>query len=509
MSNLSTNIKYSVLIPVSKWKILYNVSTLLMKLKPSNTLSPDQVQSGLKLVVKDGLATEAMATLTGGTFLIAIALHLGASNVQIGILAALPTFSNIFQLVAIWLVQRFNNRRAVVVCCAFLSRFPLILIGMLPLLFSGGTSVKVMIFVLFFHYFFGSIAGASWNSWMKDLIPAKILGTYFSHRTRLIQIINVTVSLTVALSLDYVKSHYPAYEMTAYICMFLVGGALGMLGVYALSRTPEPQSRLNNENMFKLFRKPLKDKNFRKLLMFQAFWAFSLNLATPFFSVYMMKTVGLPLSYIIAYSILAQLSSIVFIKLWGRYSDRYSNKTIIRICAPIYIACILAWTFTASDAQAFNLILLALIHILSGISTAGINLAIGNISIKLAPKDEAIVYFATKSMITAFIPALAPVLGGLLADFFASHQLLWNISWKGPEGVSVINLLDLQNWNFFFIIGATLAMLSLRALKGIKEEGEVQKGIVVTKMATYFRIKLREKRREVYKIMSLSFRARA
>ena len=38
--------------------------------------------------------------------------------------------------------------------------------------------------------------------------------------------------------------------------------------------------------------------------------------------------------------------------------------------------------------------------------------------IEVAPQKDAIVYIAAKNMITAFIPALAPVIGGLLADFF-------------------------------------------------------------------------------------------
>ncbi|HEY8917675.1 MAG TPA: MFS transporter, partial [Chitinophaga sp.] len=77
-----------------------------MKLIPSESLSEAQVQRGLHLVIRDGLAAETMIVLTGGAFLTALALQLGASNFQIGVLAALPTFTNIFQLLAIWLVQR-------------------------------------------------------------------------------------------------------------------------------------------------------------------------------------------------------------------------------------------------------------------------------------------------------------------------------------------------------------------------------------------------------------------
>ena len=49
-------------------------------LKPSVSLTPEQVRSGLSYVTRDGLFTEAMVAFTGGTFLVAMAMQMGASN---------------------------------------------------------------------------------------------------------------------------------------------------------------------------------------------------------------------------------------------------------------------------------------------------------------------------------------------------------------------------------------------------------------------------------------------
>jgi len=463
-----------------------------MNLYPSESLTENQVKKGLKLVVADGLASEAMVTFTGGAFLAAIALHLGATNFQLGVLAALPAFSSVFQLFSIWLVRRSNNRRAIAVISNIFARFPLLLIGILPLAFSAGTSVQVLIFTLFFHYFFGSVAGASWNSWMKDLVPEKQLGTYFSYRSRLSQILNVTLSLLTAVILDYIKIHYPAQEITAYALMFLTGGVLGMIGVYALAKTPEPRSVLANENLFRLFNKPIKDKNFKSLLVFHSFWAFSLNLATPFFSVYMLKTIGLPLSHIIGLSILTQISSIAAIRILGKYADKYSNKTIIQLCAPVYVICIMAWTLAGMPSdRLISLIILAAIHIFSGISTAGINIALNNIGLKLASKNEAIVYLTFKNMVVAACTAAAPLIGGLMADFFASHQFNWKVEWEGANGTAVLHILQLKGWSFFFMIGGLLAALSLKLLNRVHEQGEIRKERAVIYMRANFRAQIR------------------
>jgi MFS family permease len=444
-----------------------------MILKPKERLTAQEVDTGLKLILKEGLTTEAMTTLTGGTFLVAFALLLGASNFQIGLLASLPTFTNIFQLTSIWLVRRYNNRRAVSVICSVLARIPLLLIGSLPFVFPDHAPVNLLLFFLFFFYLFGSIAGPSWNAWMKDLVPGEILGTYFSKRGRYSQILNVILSVILAFVVDYIRKHYPDMELTTYASMFLLAGVIGLAGAAVLSRVPEPFSYLDKEHILRLFLRPLKDLNFRRLLVFNSAWLFAVNMATPFFTVFMLKTLGLTLTYVIPLAILSQLSSIFTIGLWGVFADRYSNKTIIAICAPLYLCCVIAWCFVGIYTNLVsNLALLAMIHIGSGASNAGINLALTNIGLKLAPSKEAIVYLSVKNIITSVFSSLAPLIGGYLADYYTLRQLRVIAEWSGPNLQKTFRLLLLHEWNFLFLIGAVLTVVAIQLLPRVMEAGK-------------------------------------
>jgi len=464
-----------------------------MNVRPSATITEQQLNKGLKNVTADGLSAEAMVVFTSGTFLTALAIHMGASNFQLGLFAALPTFTTIFQLAAIWLVRRFNNRRLITTIFNFLARLPLIAIGIMPLLFSGSTTIAVLLMLLFFQHIFGDIAGASWNAWMKDLIPQERLGSFFSRRTRMAQTLNVTLSLVTAIGLDFVKRNYPAQEITAYTLLFLAGGALGMVSVYLLLRTPEPIAEPIEEKVLPLFWRSLKNVNFRKLLVFNSLWAFSLNLATPFFAVFMMKTLGLPVACLIGLGILSQLSGILSLNLWGRYSDRFSNKTVINMCAPLYVLCIFAFAFAGlPSSYSATLLLLALIHIISGFCTAGINLSVSNIGIKLAPKQEAIVYLSARNMFVAFFSTIAPLIGGLLADLFANNAIRLDFQLVGARHMQV-NLLQLQGWNYFFIIGGTLALLSLKLLTNVEEEGETKRSMVVVHMRSSIKHRIKKR----------------
>jgi MFS family permease len=447
-----------------------------MILQPKETpLTDEEVHKGLRMVIGDGLTTEAMTVLTGGTFLTAMALLLGASNFEIGVLAGLPTFTNIFQLLSVWLVGKFRNRRLVAVGCALLARIPLLVIGFLTL--SSSASIHLLMSLLFFYYFFGSIAGPSWNSWIKDLVPENILGTYFARRIRISQILNVSLSIVLALLLDLVKKQVAGFELLAYALMFIGGGIVGIIGAIILSRAPEPLSMMSETHFLKLLRQPLRNKNFSRLLLFNAAWVFSLNLATPFFTVYMIKTLHLPLSYIIVLSSIGLLSSIFTVRIWGDWADRYSNKTIIAVGGPLYILCIVGWCFVGIYTHLYaNLILLVLIQIGSGISTAGINLSLANIGLKLAPREDAIVYLSTQNIIMAFFSSVSPLLGGVLADFFTSRHLSVTAQWTSPHINKVFRLLILHEWNFLFLIGALLALISLQFLIAVQEKGEIEKG---------------------------------
>jgi len=445
-----------------------------MILPTKEQLTEADVKKGLRMVIGDGLATEAMTVLTGGTFLTAMALLLGASNFQIGLLAGLPTFTNIFQLLSIWLVGKFNNRRLVSVGCALVARLPLVLIGLLAL--ASKASMHWLLSLLFFYYCFGSIAGPSWNSWIKDLVPENILGTYFGRRIRLSQLLNVSLSITLAVLLDVLKSRAPGLEPYAYSMLFLAGGIVGIAGALILSRAPEPQSRLSETHFFRLLRQPLRDANFSRLLAFNAAWTFALSLATPFFTVYMIRVLDLPLSYIVALSSTGLVSSILTVRLWGRMADRYSNKTIIALGGPLYILCIVGWCFVGIYTHLWaNLCLLLLLHIAAGISTAGINLSLTNIGLKLSPREDAIVYLSTQNIIVALFSSVAPLLGGVLADFFTSRHLSITAQWTSPHYHKVFRLLLLHSWNFLFLIGAGLGLIALQLLNAVRERGEVDR----------------------------------
>lgn len=455
--------------------------------KPSRNLNNNQTQRALQLTVRDGICSEAMVTLTAGTFLTAFALKLGATGFQIGILAAIPTLANLFPFLSIWLLRKLPNRKVLTVAVTALARIPLLLIGLLPFILPAGTALLGMILLFFIHQSLGAVAGTIWTSWMKDVVPSHQLGSYFSKRSRIITFISLLLSLVVAGILDYIKTDFSAYETATYSMLFVAGGLIGLTGLLLLTKTPEPQMKKLRFRFGRSFKQPLVDKNYRKLLIYQSVWTFASNLAVPFYTVYQLTLLKFPVSMVIIFSIVNQLAIALFVKIWGMYSDRFSNKTILKICSPVYLACMLLWTYTSTpEPHLFTIPMVALLHFVSGACFAGINLALTNISIKLAPKENTVSYISAKAMVVAIISGIAPLIAGIASTHVTSMHFTLSIG--------SVWLADLSSWDFFFILAALVGTASLFILKNISEEGEGKPSMVIKRMYRSVKTELRFKK---------------
>ncbi len=184
--------------------------------------------------------------------------------------------------------------------------------------------------------------------------------------------------------------------------------------------------------------------------------------------------------------------NIAFLRIWGRFSDRYSNKSVLGVSGPLFIGCIFAFTFTAMpEKHVLTIPLLLVIHIFMGISTAGVTLATGNIGLKLAPKGRATAYLAANSLVNSLAAGIAPILGGRFADFFAERQLSLMFKWTSPGRELAFETLHFQHWDFFFLFAFLIGLYCIHRLTRVKEIGEVEEEIVVRELITQVRRDMR------------------
>jgi len=126
-----------------------------------------------------------------------------------------------------------------------------------------------------------------------------------------------------------------------------------------------------------------------------------------------------------------------------------------------------------------------------GLSSAGVSLASGNISLKLAPEGQATAYLATNTIVNSIAAGIAPILGGKFADFFSGRQLEWTLKYTSPTGQFSLPTLNLQQWDFFFALAFLIGLYSLHRLSMVKEAGEVEERIVAQELVAEMRSQVR------------------
>lgn len=167
------------------------------------------------------------------------------------------------------------------------------------------------------------------------------------------------------------------------------------------------------------------------------------------------------------------------------------------MCAPAYILAIVA-LIGASQLGNRGAVMLWLIglHLVMGATIAGVTLASTNIALKLSPKWSATAYVAANAMTTAVAAGIAPILGGLLAQFFAARRFALVARWQSPNGVFTLPI-TLTAWDFYFLLAGLIGVYAIHRLSLVREQGEIERRAMVGQV-------LNETRRSIRNISSVA-----
>jgi len=448
-----------------------------MFLGPQPIVTEPDLRRGLKALMWDAAFATAVGALNSGVVLAAYALHLGASNAVIGVLAALPFWTQILQAPAVALVERLRARRLISVVCVFVARLALPVMAVLAFLPNRPLALVILVAAEGVHCAFNAVGACSWNSWIRDLVPEERLGRFFARRSTYAAVIGMTGSLLAGVALDRGGEH----SGLVFAALYGLGFLASLVSTAQLARVPEPVMEGEQPmHLLRLLRLPLRDVNFRRLIVFLSSWQFAVNIATPFFTVYFLRQLGFGVTFVLALSVVSQIANLMVLRGWGRLSDRFSNKSVLSVAAPAFIACIAAMAGASQiEGRVAAGAYLVGLHVVMGMASAGVGLASGNIAMKLAPRGAATVYIATNSLVTSAAAGAAPLLGGLFADFFAARELTVSVLWKNPSGIYPLLPLQFTNWDFYFLIAAAFGLYALHRLTLVREEGTVENRLMV------------------------------
>jgi len=411
-----------------------------------------EVDHALHHSVKDGVAYSVMSG-AGEAYLSAFAILLKATPGQIGLLAALPQLiASCAQLVSAWLGHRNHRRMPIILIGAriqCLSWLPLII---LPLLFPD-YGVVLMLCAVMLYYFGANLTIPQWSSLMGDLVHKRRRGRYFAYRTQLASITSYIAMLSAGLLLHLFDQS--GYALAGFISIFSIAMIARLVSIHHLKQMYDPPGHtaaLEIPN-WRLWRRHVRNSPFAHFSVFFAFMQFATAIASPFFSVYLLR--DLELSYLqftlnMGMVILAQFLTLNW---WGRIADTFGNRLVLIICGTMIPFFPALWLLSTEVWY------LMILQALGGFAWAGFSLSAGNFIYDALPTHKRVTLMALHNTLAN----IGIFIGAILGGFLASHL----------DKVVVIGDFEHHFFSVFYIVfiisSVSRALVALLFLPYLKE----------------------------------------
>lgn len=422
-----------------------------------------QREAGQRRMVQEGVFSRVMDGLTGGVLLAGLAVALGATDLQIGVLTALPFLAQLAHVPAMAWLRRFPERRAMVVWLAGAARLLLLVVAAIPFLGPEVDRVDVLLAVMAAYATLATLSGAGWQVWVRELVPPESLAAWWGRRMAILSIVGLATLLAAGQMLSWWSARRPDDAVGAYCLLFALGALFGLASALVLSRAPSvPVAAAHHDGLRVALRAAWADREYRRVLAFLAAWSFAANLALPFVSIVLLRAMGYPMLAVTLLAALGQAASLVGLRLWSPAADRHGGRPVLVLCASLFLATMLGWALLPKAPGLWALPAVALVQVMLGFATAGLDVASTGLVMRMAPLDEAAVYLSSASVVKAVGAGSAPLVAGLALTLLGEARVLW-----------------LAGHDALFLASVAVGLLALHLLLRLRSAGAASPRVVV------------------------------
>ncbi len=380
-------------------------------------------EQGKKYSLKDGASVSVMEGM-GLKYITPYALSIGLSNKLIGILEVLPTL--IANLLRIFLSKSYyrKSRKSMVLPFIFIQAFfwiPLLFVGVSYFFFGLKLAYASLFLIICYSgiIIFGLLATPAWTSWMQDLVETN-RGEFFGKRSKINGLVVTLSMITAGLILDSFRGER---VFLGFIILFLLASTGRYFSFYFLKKQYEPKPTKDDKSFFSFsqFVKKMPSNNFGRFVIFTSLISFAVAIASPFFSVYMLKELHLSYFSFTLIVLSALVSPVFFLSHIGKYVDKYGTVRTMKISGILISFVPLLWVLSIFIMKLPLWVIvcyLFAVEFFSGFAWAAYNLSISNFIYDAVTKPKIILCFTY----FGFINSIGSFLGGLVGGQLSSSS---------------------------------------------------------------------------------------
>lgn len=426
------------------------------------------VRKSLKYSFIDGIFYSIMFG-AGDTFINPYAIAFRATPQEIGLLSSLPGLASSLSQYKAAEITNVLGRKKTMVIFVLLHAIMWLPILLIPWVFKSHWPLWLILFVTLYSIF-GSLGGPAWGSIMSQYVPENMRGKYFGFRNKYLGGTTLVAGLAAGIFLWLTDKT----GLLGFSVLFGVAFVCRLISWYFLSKMYEPRLPVSSgaDFCFRDFITRVSESNFVKFVLFVALMSFAVNLAAPFFSVYMLRELQFNyLSYVIIQTTVT-LFVLLTLSTWGKNSDRVGNVSVIRLTGMIIPSLPLLWLFSSSK------IYLVFVNALAGFAWAGFNLAVSNFIFDAVSPEKRVRCISYFNLINGIGLCLGALTGGFIVPYlpeisgspfltlFAISGLLRFLVWLTvmPQIKEVRKVLPVNSKDLFF------SVIGFRPIIGVPQD---------------------------------------
>ena len=374
-----------------------------------------QTARGMRMWNVNGMLESVHSAITTGVYTTGYALHLGASTAMIGFISASISIGQLLQAFSPLLIERLPRRKTLCLLANGVSTSLWLPIAFIPFLFFEGNQLLALIACIALSKAAMSLVSPARQSWLTDLIPDTIRGRFVARQRSL----TASAGLITSVCAGFFLSTYAAGDaQEGFSIIFIVAVVFSGFGIWAWSRIPEPQkSRGERVPPNQLLRLPFRHGPFRKLMFLVSGRLVIAQIAAPFFTVYMLRTLEVSYAQIAVFSAMQTIATIIMNPFWGYLADKYGYKPVMSLTATGLAIFPLGWGFVTLDNY---WVMVPLVQIWGGSMSAGWGTARFNLIVKTAPAANRSAFLGCYSAVSRGCAACGAIIGGIAADLCTS-----------------------------------------------------------------------------------------
>ena len=369
--------------------------------------------------------------------LLSLAIYFNMSSFFISIVSSLPTAGYLLQIFTKRVNLLLGSRKRTMVIAATVSR---LVICVMPFaVFFDIRRQEVYFAVMFIYALVSPFSNNVWTAVMTKIVDKKERGKYFGKRNLFSSLSTVVYTLFYGYVLSMPDRKNAMLILTIAMSLSAIGSAIFM----CLHYVPDSESDMKKVSIKTAF----KNKNFVIYLKFASVWLFTWEFLKPMTEYYRIKVLGVNTMFISQMGVLtAVLSSILYL-VYGKLSDKYGNKTMLRMGIFFTTYYVLTYFSMTQDNKMSMLFAAAVID---AIGFTAITLSLLNLMMEVSG-EPADAYVGAYAMVSGLSAILAGLFGGILGKFI-------------NNGVIYIFGEQFYTIRFAFVIGFILRLFSLLEL---------------------------------------------